>query len=149
MKTFSTERRGYSINEVNQWGQELEEKLEKQEKQLAEYRQKEVAINESVVEARLLANKIIEEAKTEAEKIHQDALDSLVDIKAQLTAMREKLTAFQTDYNHALQQYLVAVRCTDMVKLFEDLDQFMEKLGLNKPEEEAVELTELQTEENA
>jgi len=87
--------------------------------------------------------------ETEAEKIHQDALDSLVDIKAQLTAMREKLTAFQTDYNHALQQYLVAVRCTDMVKLFEDLDQFMEKLGLNKPEEEAVELTELQTEENA
>ncbi|MCI8632173.1 MAG: hypothetical protein HFE64_01635 [Lachnospiraceae bacterium] len=149
MKTFSTERRGYNINEVNQWGQELETKLENQEKQLAEYRQKEAAINESVVEARLLANKIIEEAKTEAEKIHQDSLDSMTDIKAQLTAMREKLTAFQNDYNHALQQYLVAVRCTDMVKLFDDLDQFMEKLGLNKPEEDAVELTELQTEEKA
>ena len=73
----------------------------------------------------------------------------MTDIKAQLTAMREKLTAFQNDYNHALQQYLVAVRCTDMVKLFDDLDQFMEKLGLNKPEEDAVELTELQTEEKA
>ena len=149
MKTFSTERRGYNINEVNQWGQELETKLENQEKQLAEYRQKEAAINESVVEARLLANKIIEEAKTEAEKIHQDSLDSMTDIKAQLTAMREKLTAFQNDYNHALQQYLVAVRCTDMVKLFDDLDQFMEKLGLNKTEEDAFELTELQTEEKA
>lgn len=147
MKTFSTERRGYSINEVTEYVRELEAKLEKQEKELTEYHQKEAAINQSVVEAKLLANKIIEDAKIEAEKFQQDALDSMTDIKKQVAAMHEKLTAFQTDYNYALQQYLVAVRCTDMVKLFDDLTHFMDQLGLNKPEEEAVELTELAAEE--
>ena len=110
--------------------------------QLSEYRQKEAAINQSVVEAKLLANKIVEDAKVEADAIHRNALDSMADIKDKTTAMHAKLQAFQQDYNRILQQYLVAVRCSDMVQIFDDLDKFMDNLGMNQKEEAASEAAE-------
>ena len=92
---------------------------------------------------------MIEDAKTEADTIHQDALNSLADIKAQTKAMHEKLLAFQKEYNLILQQYLVAVRCSDMVSLFDDLNRFMDQLGMAKTEEEPVEITDLNVEEKS
>ena len=146
MKTFNTERRGYSINEVDQFIHELESKIEKQDKQLREYQQKEAAINQSVVEAKMLANKIVEDAQNEAQNIHQSALNSLTDLKAQTKAMHEKLLAFQKDYNQILQQYLVSVRCSDMTHLFDDLNQFMDQIGIQPQEDPVVEITDLNVE---
>ena len=131
MKVFSTERRGYSPREVDEYVSMLETQLNQKEAQLGEYRQKEAAINQSVVEAKLLANKIVENAQAEAQQIHQNALDSMTDIKEQVKAMKEKLQFFQQDYNRILQQYLVSVRCTDMVQIFDDLDRFMTTIGMN------------------
>ena len=132
MKVFSTERRGYSPSEVDAYVRDLEAQINQKDAQLSEYRQKEAAINQSVVEAKLLANKIIEDAQAEAENIHKNALDSMADIKEQTKAMHAKLQAFQQDYNRILQQYLVAVRCTDMVQIFDDLDRFMNNLGIGQ-----------------
>lgn len=132
MKVFSTERRGYSPREVDEYVSMLETQLGQKEAQLGEYRQKEAAINQSVVEAKLLANKIVENAQAEAQQIHQNALDSMTDIKEQVKAMKEKLQLFQQDYNRILQQYLVSVRCTDMVQIFDDLDCFMTTIGMNE-----------------
>ena len=145
MKVFTTERKGYSPREVDEYVRSLETQLNQKEAQLSEYRQKEAAINQSVVEAKLLANKIIEDAQAEAENIHKNALDSMIDIKAQVKAMQEKLLMFQQDYNRILQQYLVAARCSDMVQIFDDLDHFMTTLGMNQ-QEEAVEVAELAAE---
>ena len=58
MKVFSTERRGYSPREVDEYVASLEAQLNQKEVQLAEYRQKEAAILQSVVEAKILANKL-------------------------------------------------------------------------------------------
>ncbi len=145
MKVFTIERKGYSPREVDEYVCSLETQLNQKEAQLSEYRQKEAAINQSVVEAKLLANKIIEDAQAEAENIHKNALDSMADIKAQVKAMQEKLLMFQQDYNRILQQYLVAARCSDMVQIFDDLDHFMTTLGMNQ-QEEAVEVAELAAE---
>lgn len=149
MKVFKSERRGYSPSEVDEYVESLETKLARQELILNDYREKEGAINQSVVEAKLLANKMIEDAKKEADTIHQNALSSLADIKAQTKAMHEKLLAFQKEYNLILQQYLVAVRCSDMVSLFDDLNRFMDQLGMAKTEEEPVEITDLNVEEKS
>ena len=146
MKVFTIERKGYSPREVDEYVCSLETQLNQKEAQLSEYRQKEAAINQSVVEAKLLANKIIEDAQAEAENIHKNALDSMADIKTQVKARQEKLLMFQQDYNRILQQYLVAVRCSDMVQIFDDLDRFMTTLGMNQQEEEAVEVTDLAAE---
>ena len=145
MKVFTTERKGYSPREVDEYVRSLETQLNQKEAQLSEYRQKEAAINQSVVEAKLLANKIIEDAQAEAENIHKNALDSMADIKTQVKAMQEKLLMFQQDYNRILQQYLVTARCSDMVQIFDDLDHFMTTLGMNQ-QEEAVEVAELAAE---
>ncbi len=137
MKVFSTERRGYSPREVDEYVRMLETQLNQKEAQLNEYRQKEAAINQSVVEAKLLANKIVEDAQAEATQIHQNALDSMTEIKGQVKTMQEKLQLFQQDYNRILQQYLVSVRCTDMVQIFDDLDRFMTTLGMKESTDEA------------
>ena len=136
MKVFSMERRGYSPREVDEYLHTLETQLNQKEAQLNEYRQKEAAINQSVVEAKLLANKIVEDAQMQAEQLQQNALDSMTDIKAQVKAMQEKLQLFQQDYNRILQQYLVSVRCTDMVQIFDDLDRFMTTLGMKEQADE-------------
>ncbi len=146
MKVFTTERRGYSTREVDEYVRSLEAQLNQKEAQLNEYRQKEAAINQSVVEAKLLANKIVEDAQTEAANIHKNALDSMADIKIQVKTMQQKLQMFQQAYNQILQQYLVAVRCTDMVQIFDDLDRFMNTLGMNTPEEAAVDVADLAAE---
>ena len=136
MKVFSIERRGYSPREVDEYVNMLEAQLNQKEAQLSEYRQKEAAINQSVVEAKMLANKIVEDAQAQSEQIHQNALASMTDIKAQVKAMQEKLQLFQQDYNRILQQYLVSVRCTDMVQIFDDLDRFMTTLGMKEAAQE-------------
>ena len=148
MKTFSMERRGYNTAEVDQYVQELQTQLDKKEAKIKEYQQKEEAINQSVVEAKVLANKIVEEAKAEAQTIRQTAVESLGDIKTKTKAMHNKLQLFQKEYNHILQQYLVAVRCSDMVQLFDDLDRFMDQLGM-KTEEEPVDIADLSVEERS
>lgn len=143
MKAFNTERRGYSPREVDEYVNMLETQLNQKETllnqketQLSEYRQKEAAINQSVVEAKMLANKIVGDAQIQAEQIRQDALDSMSDIKNQVKAMQDKLLLFQQDYTRILQQYLVSVRCTDMVQILDDLDQFMATLGMKEQAEE-------------
>ena len=101
MKAFNTERRGYSPREVDEYVNMLETQLNQKETllnqketQLSEYRQKEAAINQSVVEAKMLANKIVGDAQIQAEQIRQDALDSMSDIKNQVKAMQDKLLLF-------------------------------------------------------
>ena len=104
------------------------------------------------MDAQLTAATVIKTANDEAEKLKQDAAAELEDVKQKATALRQKLIAFQQDYNRILQQYLVAVRCTDMVEIFDHLDALLAKLGTDKeelpplpgvPEEPAVELTDL------
>ena len=111
MKTFSTERRGYNTAEVDQYVQELQTQLDKKEAKIKEYQQKEEAINQSVVEAKVLANKIVEEAKAEAQTIRQTAVESLGDIKTKTKAMHNKIAAFPK----RIQPYFTAVsRCRSL-----------------------------------
>ena len=152
MKSFTTVRRGLDPAEVEQYIRELEATLSKKDQQLADYQKKENAITKAVVDAQLTAATVIKTANDEAEKVKQDAAAELEDVKQKATALRQKLIAFQQDYNRILQQYLVAVRCTDMVEIFDHLDALLAKLGTDKeelpplpgvPEEPAVELTDL------
>ena len=149
MKSFTTVRRGFDPAEVEQYIRELEATLSKKEQQLTDYQNKENAITKAVVEAQLTADSVIRAANDEAEKLKMEAAAELEDVKQKATALRQNLIAFQQEYNRILQQYLVAVRCTDMVEIF---DRLLAKLGTDKEElpplpdaaeEPAVELTDL------
>ena len=151
MKSFTTVRRGFDPAEVEQYILELEATLSKKEQQLTDYQNKENAITKAVVEAQLTADSVIRAANDEAEKLKMEAAAELEDVKQKATALRQNLIAFQQEYNRILQQYLVAVRCTDMVEIFDRLDALLAKLGTDKEElpppdaaeDPAVELTDL------
>ena len=152
MKSFTTVRRGFDPAQVEQYIRELEATLSKKEQQLTDYQNKENAITKAVVEAQLTADSVIRAANDEAEKLKMEAAAELEDVKQKATALRQNLIAFQQEYNRILQQYLVAVRCTDMVEIFDRLDALLAKLGTDKEElpplpdaaeEPAVELTDL------
>lgn len=147
MKTFEIERRGYCTDEVDQYIRELEANLQRKENELAAYHQKEDAINQSVVEAKLLSNKIIEDAEAQAQGIRREATKELDDLREQAKAMHEKIDAFQKEYNFILQQYLVSIRSSDLPKLFDDLNQFMDKYNTEAEEEEIVDIADLRVDE--
>lgn len=143
---FAVVRRGYDPVEVDSYIHELESIVSQRNQELTNYREKEAAINASVIEAKQLADKITKDAELQAEetrkkaeldaaKMHSDAVDKMQDIRDKACAMRDKLDQFKNAYNQILQQYLLAARSKDMTALFDDLDQFMSNLGLNKDEE--------------
>ena len=147
MKTFEFERRGYNTDEVDQYVRELETKIEKKEAELAEYRKKEEAINQSVVEAKILANKIVEDAEEQAVDIRKEATEELSDLREQAKAMHEKIDIFQQEYNRIIQEYLVSLRSTALPKLFDDLNNFMNKYSTESQEEEIVDIADLRVDE--
>ena len=150
---FEVIRRGYDPVEVDSYIHELEAIVSQRNQELSVYREKEAAINGSVIEAKQLAEKIIkdaeadaasirEEAKNDAVKMHQDALDGMHEIRAKVTKMHHKLEEFKNGYNQLVQQYLLQTKAKDMTALFEDMNAFMDQLGL-KQDEEAVSVDSL------
>ena len=143
---FAVVRRGYDPVEVDSYIHELEAIVSQRNQELTDYREKEAAINASVIEAKQLAEKITKDAETQADetrkqaeedaiKMHNDAVARMQDIRDKACAMRDKLDQFKNAYNQILQQYLLAARSKDMTALFDDLDGFMDNLGLKKDEE--------------
>ena len=143
---FAVIRRGYDPVEVDTYIHELESIVSTRNQELNVYKEKEAAINGSVIEAKQLAEKIVNEAEAkavsirkeaelDAEKMHQEALDKMQDIRSKVSEMHGKLEEFKKAYNQILQQYLLSVRSKDMTALFEDLESFMNQLGLKQEEE--------------
>lgn len=145
MKTFTQCRKGYSPEEVDLYIQELETKISRQAAELNAFKEKEMAINKSVIDAQLLAEEIENQARTKAGELRQESLKDLEDVKEKVLTLHEKLVSFQSEYARILQQYLVSLRSEDMKALFADLETFMKKLDMEVPsqEEPAVELTDL------
>ena len=145
MKTFTQCRKGYSPEEVDTYIQELEKKISRQAAELNAFKEKEMAINKSVIDAQLLAEEIENQARTKAGELRQESLKDLEDVKEKVLTLHEKLVSFQSEYARILQQYLVSLRSEDMKALFADLETFMKKLDMEVPsqEEPAVELTDL------
>ena len=150
---FAVVRRGYDPVEVDSYIHELEAIVSQRNQELTVYREKEAAINASVIEAKQLAEKITKDAELRAQqtqkkseedaaKMHTDAIASMQDIRDKALAMRNKLEQFKSAYNQILQQYLLAARSKDMTALFDDLEGFMNSLGL-KQDEEAVSVDDL------
>lgn len=155
---FAVVRRGYDPVEVDSYIHELETIVSQRNQELTDYREKEAAINASVIEAKQLADKITKDAEAQADetrkkaeedavKMHTDAVANMQDIRDKACAMRDKLEQFKNAYNQILQQYLLMARSKDMTALFDDLEAFMGTLGLNK-DEEAVSVDDLSVHQN-
>lgn len=149
---FNIVRKGYAQGEVDQYIFQLEQLIEERNKELAQYKDKENAITASLVEAQAMAASIKEKANQEAEQkkqetekeieaMRQNAQLEMSDITAKVAAFRKKLDDFKSSYNTILDQYLVQARATDMTALFNELDDYMDRLGMKpKHDDEPVSL---------
>lgn len=149
---FNIVRKGYAQGEVDQYIFQLEQLIEERNKELAQYKDKENAITASLVEAQAMAASIKEKATQEAEQkkqetekeieaMRQNVQLEMSDITAKVAAFRKKLDDFKSSYNTILDQYLVQARATDMTALFNELDDYMDRLGMKpKHDDEPVAL---------
>ncbi len=145
MRTFTQVRRGYETTEVDTYIRELEATLAAKNAELDAFHQKETAITKSVIDAQILAADIKAKAEEEVSTMRANALAELDDIKSQVSALHNKLSAFQSEYSQILQRYLVNLRCEDLNAIFGNLENFMSQLGMETApaEEVPVELTDL------
>lgn len=134
MKEFSIVRKGgYDCNEVNAYIAELEERLETMTRETNEFKAKESAINNSIIEAQITAEKIRNDAKKDAANVKTRALEQMDDLRAQLVEMHSRVEEFQSEYNRILQDYLVSLRSNELGNLFDELESFMDSLQPSKP----------------
>ncbi len=142
MKDFTIVRKGFDTTEVDSYIVDLENKLEKRERELQEYRAKESAILRSVIDAQLMADNIIAKAKEDASHIRADVTAELGELRKDALRLRTNLTQFQESYNRLLRRYLYAGHCEDMTQIFDRLEKIMGELDM--PKEEVPPLPEVQ-----
>lgn len=105
-KKFNTSFRGYAEDEVDEFLEEVtrsireyeervriaDESVSVLERQLSESRENEDVVTKAFVAAQRSADTIIEDAKSDAQRILDDARGSVSEIEAQRIAERERLT---------------------------------------------------------
>ena len=126
-KQFSTMKKGFDTDEVEEYVNKLESDLRK-------YQKKEASISSALVSASESANKIENDALLKVKEIENDALKKLDLIKEKTLNSKSKLEAFQKKYNAFVQDYLVAIQNHDIVSLFDDLDNLLDNIEKSKDE---------------
>ncbi len=134
MKDFTIVRKGFDTTEVDSYIVDLENTLEKKEKELQEYRSKESAINRSVIDAQIMADSILAKAKEDAAHIRADVTAELGELRKEAMTLRTNLTQFQESYNRLLRRYLYTGHCEDMTQIFDRLEKVMGELGYKEGE---------------
>lgn len=129
MKTsFNLVKKGYDPEEVQEYIQLLD-------KEIKTYKDKEQFISSALVEAQITAKNIIEDAKKQAQKIEDDAVDKLKDIKNKIEKSKEKIYQFQEDYTNFTKRFEASFNETELNKLLTSLDSIYTSLEVNQPKE--------------
>ena len=127
---FNTARNGYNQEEVDGYIKNLE-------KSISDYRDKDAAIANTLVNAQIAADNIIKNADLAAKSIKQEAVDQLERIADSLENQRRMISDFQKDYDDLVEKYLHKVKQNDFDEVLtrvEELDAYLYKLRNNTPE---------------
>jgi len=99
MQRFNTMRNGYNIDEVNSY-------IESLERALAEYREKDQAITNTMINAQIAADNIVKNAHLAAKGIRQETVNHLDSISESLDAQKRTIECFERDYKTLVERYL-------------------------------------------
>jgi len=99
MQRFNTMRNGYNIEEVNAYIATIESAL-------AEYREKDSAITNTMINAQIAADNIIKNAHLEAKGIRTETISHLECVSASLDKQRDMISRFERDYKELAERYL-------------------------------------------
>lgn len=151
---FSIVKKGYDTDEVDQYISELEQLIEQRNQELADYKQKERAINGSLIQAQEMSERIKQEADQQAKKTIEKARTQAAQEKAaseqalresaeKLLELRHLMKEFKEQLNTLTERYLVQAKSKDLDEAFSSLDTYLTHLGLKPSEEKPVSLNEI------
>jgi hypothetical protein len=119
--SFTTVKKGYDPIEVNRHITLLEEELNG-------FRGNQAAIANALIHSENAAQKIINDAHSESERIRKESEEQLLELQKKIKHMRMKLDAFQSNYNQLMHKYIIAMNNEDFIDLFDSLDSLSESL---------------------
>lgn len=123
--SFNTVKKGYDPKEVQEYIQLLD-------KELKTYKDKEQFISSALVEAQVSAKNVVEDAKRQAQKIEDDAVGKLQDIKNKIEKSKKKIYQFQEDYANFTQRFESSFNEGELNKLLTSLDSIYTSLEVNQ-----------------
>lgn len=127
MAIFNIVKNGYHTDEVDTHISILE-------RTLAEYREKDAAIANTMINAQIAADNIIKNADLAARSIRQEAIDHLDKISTSLDKQRRLIARFERDYSELVEKYLIKVDGNDFNQILEkveELDNYLDALRNN------------------
>lgn len=116
MQRFNTMRNGYNIEEVNGYIATLESAL-------AEYREKDSAITNTMINAQIAADNIVKNAHLEAKGIRQETVAHLDGVAESLDKQRLMITRFEKDYKELAERYLCNVEETHFKEALDKVNE--------------------------
>lgn len=126
---FNTVRNGYNPEEVDKHIQNLESVLDN-------YREKDGAISNAIVNAQIAADNIIKNSELAAREMRKNAIDQLDIIADSIEKQRQTILEFKSEYNLFVEKYVRKINEEEfdqILKKVEDLDKYFQKLKNDKP----------------
>jgi len=114
---FNIVKKGYDPAEVDSY-------LTMLETELKNYREKNSAINNAIVNAQIAADSIIQNAKNQARIIKEGSVRQLTEISASIGSQRQLLKGFTEEYAAVLNKYMTAASNADMSSVAAKIDAF-------------------------
>jgi len=124
MKQFSTVKRGYNPEEVENYVGKLEREID-------DYREKDASISNAIKNAQIAADNIVRNANLGADEIKRSTIDHLDNIFQSIEKQKEIVKAFQEDYYELVSKYLKNTKTTDFLDIFasiNELENYMNSL---------------------
>lgn len=125
---FTVVKKGYDPTEVESYITRLEEEL-------TQFRSTQAAIANALIHSENAAQKIINEAQLQSDKLRKESEESLLELQKKIKHMRMKLDSFQSNYNQLIHKYIVSVNNEDFNDLFEALDNISDSLSPQSTEQ--------------
>ena len=118
---FSLVKRGYNPQEVDEYIQTLEQVINN-------YKEKDNAIKNAIISAQVAADNIVKNAQNQANEYRNNIVHQLNRLYEAIHLQKDKLRAFQEDYNQMLSKYLVQFNEKDvsvMINRIDELEQYL------------------------
>jgi DivIVA domain-containing protein len=130
--SFNMVKKGYDPKEVQEYIQLLE-------KELATYKDKEEFISRALVEAQVSATNVVEQAKSQAVQIEEDAKYKLTHIKEKIEESKEKIYQFEEEYASFTKRFESSFNENELNKLLTSLDSIYTSLEVGQSAREDLE----------
>ncbi|MCL2611386.1 MAG: DivIVA domain-containing protein [Defluviitaleaceae bacterium] len=113
---FSIVKKGYNPSEVDKHIEELQ-------RQIADFKEKEDAITNAMINSQVAANNIIKNAEMAAEDMHEDLIKAVNNIFNSIENQKNTIKAFQEDYETLISKYLKKPDGKDFLEIYTSLNE--------------------------